>query len=285
MRRIILLLCLLLLLCSCDNTKNEEFSNIATTEPTIVIEGHEISVVQINNQIQRVFNDMLYYRGDEWTQQQNGMKITYDLYLIQDPSQPYYGDNTNMLYLQTIDLQHPSATIDCPLYYAFGIMVTQDGLQSEFCYEGPIKEGSDYYLSQQLPEPIGRYTICIEQVQEPTPYDHSAQWKTQTEQAIQLFMDQNNLYADPEDNLKPGQYMVYIEDFSCNDQHARIFFVHEDQTVYTGDYRFVQHIQENGAANISRITPVECPMDRTFSEYLTKVKKHAALTIQYSVLE
>lgn len=285
MKRLIIwaLAFLLLFLCSCENGNQKNASDNVPTESVIVSNGENLPVAQINEQIQRVFNDSLYYGEYEWGQQQNGINITYDLYLIHNPSQPYYGENADMLYLQTVDLLHPSTTSDCPLYYAFGIMLTPRGLQSEFCYVGPVEDGASHYLNQQLPAPIGRYTMSIEQIKEPTPYEHSDQWRVQAEKAIMAFMDQNNLYAIPEYNLKQGNYAVYVEDFSNSDQTAEIVFVHEDGSVYTGEYLSVNSIYDNEAANLNRISPVEEPEDQSFSEYLKKLEKHSALVMEYRV--
>ena len=50
-----------------------------------------------------------------------------------------------------------------------------------------------------------------------------------------------------------------------------------------GEYRFVNDIQEDQAANLNRIRPEEDPTSQSFVEYLEKIKNNSVLVMEYSI--
>ena len=303
---IILIAILFFVLCGCQNTSTPEidssmlcldFSGVPETPETTIISadfltvnGKEFSVEQINKGIKTTVNNVLYYHGNNFdsdyllfnTDLLLGKCLEYELYFSPDATTETVGNNgMAIVYFVITNVEHRLSTPDDPKLYAFGIEICEYGLCSDFYYQGYVPKGKTHQLAEGGAVYLGSYSMCLNEVLQPAHEEMSDEWQKQAEEALKLYMDKNDLGADPENHLQPGKYTIYIEGFSQSDNHSTVIFEHENGSVYSGSYRFVHHITDGSPANLNKVLLVEnCDAD-PYQIYLERVRSNATLVMVY----
>ena len=290
MKIIVFILILCLLMCGCQRSPNinesqplAETTTYASDVEEILVEGKTLSINTINNQIRNVFNNESYYSvpyfGNEAIKNYPylivGQTLEYSLYYS---AKDIVFLGKPIIYIVVTNMEHPRSTEEEPLLYYFGLEVTEFGVASEFILEGFV--GKDEHIAKEF---IGSYSMCIEQISTPIHDEPSSEWKMRAQNAIQLYMDNNDYYATAEHNLKAGNYKVFIKGFAKSDRESRVYFVHEDGSVYIARYYYVHSISEGQPANLNNLSLIQFSEAEDYQLGLNRIYENAALRFEYSV--
>ena len=244
---------------------------------SVKVNNTNISVENINNEIMQVFNNALYYQPDGLFSQFRDTPVEYELYFVPD------SDVVSLpkIYLIVTNKEHPLSDSQSSKRYKFGISLTENGLQSDFCEQSYVNVQSNW--STSVPEEaiyLGHYTMQINKIVQPIYEEMSDSWKRNAETAIRFYMDKNDFYSKKDKNLQPGKYKVYVRGFYESDADSVIVFEHENGSVYLGQYYFVHHIPDGIPANLNHVELVK-NADSEFEEYLRRLKLTTVLHMEY----
>lgn len=316
------MLSLSLVICSCKNVNTSvngetaDFSNNDATVSTeseindnttvldvksIVVNGTTFSVQQINDGIKNAFNNSLYYHGKLYSDFLDAnvdlvlnKGIEYDLFYAPEFVYEYSltGDAQTLLpevIMVITNMEYPVSIDGTTQLYMYGIVVTEQGFQTDFNSISPIPKGEKYnFLYNREAIPLGTYTMCISEITQPLHEKMSDEWKIQTEEAIRMYMDANDFYINKEMNLLPGEYHIYVEGFSKSDVHSEIVFEHENGNIYMGEFYFVHNYYEGKLANLNKVQLVEINgsvEEAYYADYLGKLLENSPLVMEYTIQE
>lgn len=284
----------IILLCGCkdsNKTTKDDTLNSSDSPVSVTVNGKSISIDEINAGIKDTFNSVLYYHGDDDT----SSDLTYNKNIILKKDlkyELYFEPNSNSglksfvfspkIYLVITNIQYPLSSEGTPQLYEFGIDITEGGLRSNFYnqWHGPQIET---YISAKELVYLGSYTMRIEEIKKPTYETMNDEWKENAKSAIRLYMDMNNFYGDKSYNLAPGNYHIYVQNFSKTDKDSIIIFENENGSIYTGYYYFVHDISPSHPADLNKVALEESSNEKSFETYLEKVKLDPALAMEYTV--
>ena len=275
---LILILSLIFALIGCNSGNTEHSSNVLSVTDSVKVNGRSISIEEINSGIKAVFCKDLYYYPDGSMKPFFNNTVEYELFFA--PS----NRSLPKIYMIVTNMEHPSSTEQSPKLYRFGISITEYGLQSDFYEQGAVPSPQEDWLVS-LPEGtiyLGHHTMCISEIVPPEYETMSDQWKQRAENAIRLYMDNNDFYGENSKNLQAGKYNVYIKGFSVCDVDSVVVFEHEGGQVYRGWYYFVHEIAEGSPADLNHVELIE-NIDTDTIEYLDKLRMNAALHMEYTV--
>lgn len=258
-------------------------------ERPVTINGRSFTMKEINAEVQKMLNSMLYYHGDDDTSEYIiynkdiilHKDVEYDLYI--NPPDPRHW-NLTMLDIVITNFHHPlSSEEKLLLLYNFGVPVTEWGLRSKPYTGNYIVEEHMYnFVSDKTF--LGSYTMRLDEITKPEYEPMGSEWEENAKNAIRLYMDKNDYYADDlHNNLAPGNYHVYVQEFFKSDEDSYIFFEHENGNVYWGWYFSVQMASGEHPASLHKVELVENPDDPWIQLYYEKVRSDPALSFEYEV--
>ncbi len=264
------------------------------TEPdvanSVTVNGRTFSIEEINAGIKDTFNNRMYdteaydYSNDDRDIVRNNLIVNKKLILHKDVEYDLYFDPENVgysfpemtVYIVINNMLYPSSTEENPQVYAFGIRITEWGLQSDFILEsfGPKKETYEFYKDVTY---LGRYTMRIDEIIKPQYEQMDSEWVESTKRNIRMYMDENM-----DEILESGNYHVYVKKFFKGDTDSIIFFEHENGNIYRAYYYFV-HYSAEGSADLNHLELVEYDESESFKKYYEKIKSDPAVSLEYSV--
>jgi hypothetical protein len=106
-------------------------------------------------------------------------------------------------------------------------------------------------------------------------------WNENVKNAIRLYMDKNDFYADKSDNLAPGNYHIYVQIFSKSDKDS-IIFENENGSIYTGYYYSVHCIPDGQPENLNKVALNESSDAESYETYFEKVRSDPAVAMEYT---
>ena len=197
---------------------------------------------------------------------------------------PTHDTSFPKVYIVTTNVEHPISTEQEFELCGFAIQLTEYGLQSYFYMQFPIAPQENYLDALPVGTVyLGHHSMKMSQITQPVHQKMSDRWKQHAETAIRLYMDKNNFYVvEDNKNLQTGKYNIYIQGFSESDVDSTIVFEHENGSIYVGQYYFVHSISGENPADLNHVELVE-DTNADFIEYLHRLKRNAALCMQYSV--
>lgn len=274
----IFIVCLLFILSACESPK---VSNPAPTdaEKSVVVDGSRISVNQIHQDIQRIFNNVLYYSMEDLESeyfQHNpsmilGKTLVYDLYFFSDE---------NRIFVVFTNIDHPYSTAEQQYFYAIKTDVTTVGLRNiPMIDEIKVEETEHLTYTNAFLE---THSMCLEEIVRPQHEIMSEEWKTNTEESIRIYMDNNNFSSIKDKNLRPGNYHVYVKGFDPADEDSLIVFEHEDGTFYFGRFYFVHNTVPNRPADLNHVSISE-DSPQEDAKLLDRIRSCAAISMEYAV--
>ncbi len=296
---LVISLILITMMCSCqkvnimDYTPNtgtfcaSDTDKALTDKPIISVNGKDYRTNEISEEIQNTFNSVLYYHGTigDFITDTNAVlnkEIRYELYFKPNYSEESSSIMSPQVFGIIVNMEHPSSTENCFVRYAFGIDLTEYGLKTDFSYLGQMSP-NDYSALVDASVYLGSHSVNIEEIKRPTYEEKTKEWKDCVESAVRLYMDENDFYAEEGKNLKPGNYRIYIQNFSEGDQVSTIIFEHDNGDIYSGVYYFVQEATKDMRADLNKVALIKGDELPTFKEYFDKVKLNPAVSFEYTV--
>lgn len=292
----------LLILCSCqnlDSVQNDETAipscvdkQIDTPTPAdkqIAVNGKEFSVEQINEEIKKVLNGILYYHGNDpespYLPNNSSLllnkTVEYDLFFY--ASGGGFASSKPKIFLTITNIVHPQSADEETFLYELGFYATEYGLSSDFCYMAHISQEEHDNAIRYGAVFLGSYCMRIDEILPPLHEQMSDEWLAAAKGALCRYMDENNFYSEAEYNLQPGKYHVYVQGFSKSDEDSTVIFEHENGSVYSGRYYFVHSVIPGELADLNKVELVEDADTASFQSYMERVRQNAALTMEYSV--
>ena len=271
-------LILIVVLSGCNCTTTDITHNSTPFPAVITVDHRTFSVTEIAHGVESAFHTELYYYSNGQLSFVLRKPIEYELYFS-----PNSVTSLPQVSVIITNAEHPLSSTESPKLYKFGVKITHHGLQSYFCEQSFVdpRKSREAFLPEGT-QHLGNFSMYINEIAPPTHEKMSDNWKQSAEFAIRLYMDNNNFCTDVDENLKPGKYHVYIQGFSESDQDSTIVFVHENGQIYQGQYYFVHSISEGTPADLNHVELLE-NIDYEFTDYLNKLRLHAALHMEYFV--
>lgn len=275
----LLIACLLFTLVACNGST---ISNPAPAdiEKSVVVDSTRISVNQLHHEIKQIFNNVLYYavedlESDYFTVNPSlilDKTLVYDLYFFSD---------ANRICVVFTNIDHPYSTAEQQYYYAFTTDVTTAGLRSiRMVDKIKVEETERLTYTNAFLE---THSMCLEEILRPKHEIMSKEWKSNAEAAIRRYMDNNDFYATMDENLRPGNYRVYVQGFNPADEDSTIAFEHEDGTIYFGSFYFVHNIVANRPADLNHVGIPEYSTREACAKRLDKIRSCAVISMEYVV--
>ncbi len=275
----IFIVCLLFILSACESPN---VSNPAPTdaEKSVVVDGSRIAVNQIHQEIKRIFNNVLYYSIEDLESEYFTVNpslilnktLVYDLYFFSDE---------NRICVVFTNIDHPYSTAEQQYYYSFTTDVTTDGLRSVLIVDKiKVQETKRSAFTNAFLE---THSLFLEEIVRPQHEIMSEEWKTNTEESIRIYMDNNNFSSIKDKNLRPGNYHVYVQGFDPADEDSTIAFEHEDGTIYFGSFYFVHNIILDRPANLNHVGIPEYSTQEECAKRLEKIRSCAVISMEYAV--
>ncbi|MDR1735657.1 MAG: hypothetical protein LBR85_02150 [Oscillospiraceae bacterium] len=245
----------------------------------ITIGETEFSVKDINKGIAEVFNSRLYYHGED--SESNYLTYNKNLVLHRDIEyELYVNTKENMVCFIITNQLHPLSTEDNPLFYHFGVEITEKGLRSVFSTiaHGPREKGYMFYERDAVYH--GSYVLRIDETNKPVHEKMSDEWIESRKAALGLYMEETREANMQDYAFKPGNYQIYVAGFNESDIDSVVIFEHESGLVYSGFCYFV-HNSEPGLISLNKVELVKDLTSRYFVKYLERVKSNPALSMEY----
>ena len=271
-----------------DNDPTAEMTDVSISSVNINVNGKDFSVKEVTDGICDTFNSVLYYQQCKG----NSTIVSTDLVLKNEIKYKLYfmpgaiGEKSiikpSKIYGVVTSLEHPASSDEETVLYTFGIDITEQGLKSDFSllghividYQSLIDDGTVY---------LGEYSMYLDKIEKPFYKKKNEEWEKNVKSAICLYMDKNDFYGEDNKNLKPGNYHIYIQNFTESDQDSTIIFEHENGDIYSGIYYFVQNATQDVCADLNKVVLIEDSELPIFKEYLKKVKLDPAISFEYVV--
>lgn len=275
----IFIVCVLFTLFACESAV---VSNPAPTEVEkyVMVNGSRISVNQIHQDIQRIFNNLLHYSLEDLESDYFecnpslilGKTLVYDLYFFSD---------TNRICVVFTNINHPYSTAEQQYFYVIKTYVTTVGLRNiPMIDKIKVEETKRSAYTNAFLE---THSMCLAEIVRPQYEIMSEEWKTITEENIRIYMDNNNFHYIKDENLRPGNYHVYVQGFDPADVDSKIAFEHEDGTIYFGIFYFIHHPVPNRPADLNHVSIPEYSTQEDSAKILEKIRSCAAISMEYVV--
>lgn len=283
----VIVVSMITLLCGCQNSDirmddNYKQEGTESTHYNITVGERSFSVEEINAGIKDTFNNVLYYHGDD--DASNYLTFNKNIILHKSLEYDLYFDSTGyinaspIVYMVITNIQHPLSTIEKPLLYQFGIIITEYDLHSDFYYQGHGATNNSHEFTNNNVTHLGSYTMCIDEIVKPQYETLDSEWLARSSKEIQLYMDNNT-----DKILAPGHYHIYVQKFFKSDKDSIIIFENKNGDIYTGFYYSVHGISGENPAALNKVRLVEDAAAEPFKSYISKVKSDPAVSVEYEV--
>lgn len=274
---------LLIILCGCQHSKDQAESSYIpvdeeeTSSITLIeMNGKSFSLEEMNSQIENTFNNVLYLHGTIlWLGDILNQNVKYDLYYEPNSkSGPEAFVNAPKIYLI---IASPQINQKENKELVIGIDVTEWGLRSGFSYQGLISldQTDDFVEGMDF---LGSFSMHIDKIIPPKYQTVDSDWQKKMKNAIQLYMDDENLNQ----GLPEGNYTVYVQKFFESDKDSSILFEHENGDIYIGDYYFIHEVSGENPADLNKVELYEYS-DESFKKYVEKVRLDPAVSLEYCI--
>ena len=300
MRSIKLLLAVIFLsmLCGCSETNDSSQipHSLPESKNSIEVNGRSYTVDEINAGIKEIFNNEMYLNDSiPWLGNILDKNVEYEMYFYPNttPAPDFYesyGPNPKIRIVVTNILpSFPEEETQRFCTYEFGFL--GDRLPSRWwgCQRIPYEyarllnwEDEQSRNNETEIVPLGSYTMCINEIEEPNYQIMSDEWKENAKNSIRLYMDK---YEYPEEgyyDLEPGNYYIYVQKFFW-DSDPRIFFEHENGNIYEGTYEWAQDAAETRPACLTHVELSGHADDEDYKIYREKIKSDSAVSFEYAI--